>query len=411
VSNAEFFLPTAAHLPRGDRTLRPVLVGAGLIALLTLGALLVWLIQRHAAASAAGAMPVATVVVSTPMERPLDERLGLLGQFAATNEVELRAQVGGTLIGIHFTDGAIVRKGDLLFSIDPNPYEIKLAQATSALEIAKGRLTLTETELKRAEELQREDAGSIQNVDQRTGDERNALASVHAAEAQIADARFDLDHCRITAPFTGRIGTHQVSVGNLIAGSRGLGNPTTLLATLVSLDPIYFNFDLSESDYQRFTHARQGEALHASSPVLLALGNDTDYQRPGTLDFIDNQLDRSSGTLHARATVPNADQALTPGEFARVRIPLGAKEKQLLVPDAAVLPDQSQQVVLVVTSEGVVTPKPVKTGELRGGLRVITAGLSASDRVIVGGIPYAIPGSKVNVKDGAIDPALIRDLD
>jgi membrane fusion protein, multidrug efflux system len=350
-------------------------------------------------------------VVSTPMERPLDERLGLLGQFAATNEVELRAQVGGTLIGIHFTDGAIVRKGDLLFSIDPNPYEIKLAQATSALEIAKGRLTLTETELKRAEELQREDAGSIQNVDQRTGDERNALASVHAAEAQIADARFDLDHCRITAPFTGRIGTHQVSVGNLIAGSRGLGNPTTLLATLVSLDPIYFNFDLSESDYQRFTHARQGEALHASSPVLLALGNDTDYQRPGTLDFIDNQLDRSSGTLHARATVPNADQALTPGEFARVRIPLGAKEKQLLVPDAAVLPDQSQQVVLVVTSEGVVTPKPVKTGELRGGLRVITAGLSASDRVIVGGIPYAIPGSKVNVEDGAIDPALIRDLD
>jgi membrane fusion protein, multidrug efflux system len=411
VSNAEFFLPTAAHLPRGDRTLRPVLVGAGLIALLILGALLVWLIQRHAAAGAAGAMPMATVVVSTPMERPLDERLGLLGQFAATNEVELRAQVGGTLIGIHFTDGAIVRKGDLLFSIDPNPYEIKLAQATSALEIAKGRLTLTETELKRAEELQREDAGSIQNVDQRTGDERNALASVHAAEAQIADARFDLDHCRITAPFTGRIGTHQVSVGNLIAGSRGLGNPTTLLATLVSLDPIYFNFDLSESDYQRFTHARQGEALHASSPVLLAIGNDTDYQRPGTLDFIDNQLDRSSGTLHARATVPNADQALTPGEFARVRIPLGAKEKQLLVPDAAVLPDQSQQVVLVVTSEGVVTPKPVKTGELRGGLRVITAGLSASDRVIVGGIPYAIPGSKVNVKDGAIDPALIRDLD
>jgi membrane fusion protein, multidrug efflux system len=411
VSNAEFFLPTAAHLPRGDRTLRPVLVGAGLIALLILGALLVWLIQRHAAAGAAGAMPMATVVVSTPMERPLDERLGLLGQFAATNEVELRAQVGGTLIGIHFTDGAIVRKGDLLFSIDPNPYEIKLAQATSALEIAKGRLTLTETELKRAEELQREDAGSMQNVDQRTGDERNALASVHAAEAQIADARFDLDHCRITAPFTGRIGTHQVSVGNLIAGSRGLGNPTTLLATLVSLDPIYFNFDLSESDYQRFTHARQGEALHASSPVLLALGNDTDYQRPGTLDFIDNQLDRSSGTLHARATVPNADQALTPGEFARVRIPLGAKEKQLLVPDAAVLPDQSQQVVLVVTGEGVVTPKPVKTGELRGGLRVITAGLSASDRVIVGGIPYAIPGSKVNVKDGAIDPALIRDLD
>jgi membrane fusion protein, multidrug efflux system len=411
VSNAEFFLPTAARSPRGDRTLRPVLVGAGLIALLILGALLVWLIQRHAAAGAAGAMPMATVVVSTPMERPLDERLGLLGQFAATNEVELRAQVGGTLIGIHFTDGAIVRKGDLLFSIDPNPYEIKLAQATSALEIAKGRLTLTETELKRAEELQREDAGSIQNVDQRTGDERNALASVHAAEAQIADARFDLDHCRITAPFTGRIGTHQVSVGNLIAGSRGLGNPTTLLATLVSLDPIYFNFDLSESDYQRFTHARQGEALHASSPVLLAIGNDTDYQRPGTLDFIDNQLDRSSGTLHARATVPNADQALTPGEFARVRIPLGAKEKQLLVPDAAVLPDQSQQVVLVVTGEGVVTPKPVKTGELRGGLRVITAGLSASDRVIVGGIPYAIPGSKVNVKDGAIDPALIRDLD
>ena len=222
------------------------------------------------------------------------------------------------------------------------------------------------------------------------------------AKAQIRDAQFDLEHCRITAPFTGRIGTHLVSVGNLIAGSRAATSPTTLLATLVSLDPIYLNFDMSESDYLTFSreHAKQKGAL--ADNVEIALSDETEFPRQGMLDFVDNVLDRSSGTLHARATVPNTDLLLTPGEFARVRLVVGTPVATLLVPDSAVLPDQSEHMVLTVSPDGTVAPKQVQIGDIRGGLRVIRSGLAPTDKVIIEGIPYAAPGSKVAPQDGAI---------
>jgi RND family efflux transporter MFP subunit len=186
--------------------------------------------------------------VSKPLVQDLETRLGFLGQFSAVSQVELRAQVGGTLTGIFFKDGDIVRKGDLLFTIDPRPYEITLAEATAQLDVASARLELADRQLDRAKDLEQSNAGTVENVDQRTSDRRAARASVEDAKARIRDAQFDLDHCRITAPFTGRMGTHLVSVGNLIAGSRTATSPTTLLATLVSLDPIYLDFDMSESD-------------------------------------------------------------------------------------------------------------------------------------------------------------------
>jgi RND family efflux transporter MFP subunit len=192
--------------------------------------------QSDAAASAPAALP--QVVVSKPLEREVDSRLGFLGQFSAVEQVELRAQVGGTLTGIHFKDGDIVHQGDLLFTIDPRPYEIRLAQANAQLETANARLVLAGRELHRAEVLAAKAFGTQQTVDQRTADQRTGQAAVDDANAQIRDAEFDLEHCRITAPFTGRIGTHLVSVGNLIAGSRTATSPTTLLTTLVSLDPI-----------------------------------------------------------------------------------------------------------------------------------------------------------------------------
>jgi RND family efflux transporter MFP subunit len=259
-----------------------IVIAASVVALTIIAILALGAYRRHAAASNGAAMPLPKVVVSQPLAREIEARLGLPGQFAAVNEVELRAQVGGTLAGIHFTDGEIVHKGDLLFTVDPLPYEIKLAEANAALETANARLSLGERELKRAEDLRKEEAGSIENVDQRTGDQQSALAAVHAAEAQIRDARFDLDHCRITAPFTGRIGTHLVSVGNLIAGSRAAANPTTLLATLVSLDPVYFNFDMSEADYETFSRGRLTQGGRLADKVALALGNETDYSRVGT---------------------------------------------------------------------------------------------------------------------------------
>jgi membrane fusion protein, multidrug efflux system len=366
---------------------------------------LAWLAYSYRGSDAATPTSPASlpqVVVSKPLERELDSSLGFLGQFSAVDQVELRAQVGGTLTGIHFKDGDIVHQGDLLFTIDPRPYEIRLAQATAQLETGSARLELAKHELWRAQELKRTDFGTMQNVDQRTADLQTAQASIDDAKAQIRDAQFDLEHCRITAPFSGRIGTHLVSVGNLIAGSRYAASPTTLLTTLVSLDPIYFDFDMSESDFLRFSRYRARQKGVLADKVKLALSDETQFARSGTLDFVDNALDRSSGTIHARATVPNPELFLTPGEFARVRLVLGAAVPTLLVPDAAVLPDQSQHLVMTVSADGTVAPKQVEIGDIRGGLRVIRSGLTPNDQVIIDGIPYARPGSRVAPQDGAI---------
>lgn len=347
-------------------------------------------------------LPPHEVTISRPLIRELDTRLGFLGQFSAVDQVELRAQVGGTLTGIHFRDGDIVHKGDLLFTVDPVPYEIRLAQATALRRTAEARLVLARQELARAQELERNDAGTTQNVEQRTSELNAAQAALDDAAAQIRDARFDLDHCRITAPFTGRIGRHLVSTGNLIAGSRGATSSTTLLATLVSLDPIYLDFDMSEADFQSFSQYRGDTKGPIANRVELASSDSTTYIRQGTLDFVDNVLDRSSGTIHARATVSNADLRFIPGEFSRVRLAVAHPAPTLLVPDASVLPDQSEYLVMTVTTDGTVVPKHVEVGEIRGGLRVIRSGLSRDDRVIVDGLPFAAPGTKVATRDGAI---------
>jgi membrane fusion protein, multidrug efflux system len=357
--------------------------------------------QSDAVASVAPAS-LPEVVVSKPLVREVSSRLSFLGQFSAVDQVELRAQVGGTLIGIHFKDGDIVHKDDLLFAIDPRPYQIRLAQATAQLETANAKLALAERELNRADYLATKAFGTTQTVDQRLADRRAAQAAVDDSKAQIRDAQFDLDHCRITAPFTGRIGAHLVSVGNLIAGSRAGTSPTTLLATLVSLDPIHLDFDMSEADFLAFSRERARLKGALADKVEIALSDETHFARQGTLDFVDNALNRSSGTIHARATVPNPDHLLVPGEFARVRLAVGAPAQALLVPDTAVLPDQSQHVVMTVSRDGVVVPKPVEISDLRGGLRVIRSGLAPDDRVIIDGIPHAAPGVKVAPQDGTI---------
>jgi membrane fusion protein, multidrug efflux system len=394
---------SGSNAPRAGRRARTKLwIGAG-IALVVLVA--TWLkYSPGASGTSAGAPPAALpqVVVSKPLVQDLDTRLGFLGQFSAVSQVELRAQVGGTLTGIFFKDGDIVRKGDLLFTIDPRPYEITLAEATAQLDVASARLELADRQLDRAKDLEQSNAGSVENVDQRTSDQRAARAAVEDAKARIRDAQFDLDHCRITAPFTGRIGTHLVSVGNLIAGSRTATSPTTLLATLVSLDPIYLDFDMSESDF--LTYSKYRERLKGAhvQKVEVALGDDKRYTRRGVFDFLDNVLDRSSGTIRARATVPNSDLVLTPGQFALVRVVVATPSPTLLVPDTAVLPDQSQHTVITVSADRTVAPKQVEVGDIRGGLRVIRSGLAPNDLVIVDGLLHAAPGTKVATQDGTI---------
>jgi RND family efflux transporter MFP subunit len=338
---------------------------------------------------------IPAVTVSNPLQRDVDVRLGAVGQFSAINRVELRAQVGGTLSGINFQDGQIVRKGDLLFVIDPRPYEIKLAQAKAQLETARSRLALANTQLERSQSLRKSGWSTQETLDQRISDQQSAQAAIDDAQSRIRDAELDLEYTRVTAPFTGRIGARQVSIGGLIAGSRAASSPTTLLVTLVSLDPIYLDFDMSEQDYLTFQRERQKQGGPLANKVEASLSDEKAFNLQGTLDFLDNTVNRSSGTIHARATFKNPDLFLAPGQFARVRLGLTPAAPALLVPDASVLADQSAHIVLTVDENNVVVPKVVQLGDLREGLRVIRSGLTPSDKVIIDGIPTARPGLPV----------------
>jgi RND family efflux transporter MFP subunit len=320
----------------------------------------------------AAALPV---TVSKPLQRNVDVRLGFLGQFSAIDRVELRAQVGGLLTEIHFQDGQIVHKGDLLFVIDPRPYEIRLAEAKAQLQTATAKVALANNQLSRAQSLKRNEFATQETVDQRTSDQDSSQATVEDAKARVKDAELDLEYCHVTAPFTGRIGARQVSVGGLISGSRAGVSATTLLVTLVSLDPIYLNFDMSESDFLVFSRERARLKGPLADEVAIGLSDENTFPRKGRLDFVDNALDRSSGTIHARATVPNPDLFLAPGQFARLRVAVAPPASVLLLPDAAVVLDQSQHLVMTVAADGTVVPKIVETGDLRGGLRVVRSGL------------------------------------
>src|SRR5712671_4628067 len=390
--------------PRGSAAARstawPWVVGAAVIALAALFG--VGFSDRGGGQTSSAAMPPPQVTVSKPLARDVDTRIGLLGQFSAIDRVELRAQVGGTLTEIHFKDGQIVHKGDLLFMIDPRPYEIKLAKATAQLQTASARFALASVQLSRAQTLLRTTFGTAETVDQRTSEQRSAQAAIDDAKAQIGDAQLDIEYCRIIAPFTGRISARLVSDGSLIAGSRAATSPTTLLTTLVSLDPIYLDFDMSESAYLTFSRERARLSGPLANAVTISLGDENRFTRQGTLDFVDNALDRSSGTIHARATVPNPDLFLVPGEFARVRVAVAPPAPTLMVPDAAVVLDQSQHIVMTVAADGTVVPAPVQTGDLRGGLRVIQSGLAPGDRVIIDGLVHATPGTQVDPQDGTI---------
>jgi multidrug efflux system membrane fusion protein len=346
--------------------------------------------------------PPPQVTVSLPLQQSVQATGRFLGQFSAVDSVELRAQVGGTLTAIEFQDGQIVHKGDLLFVIDPRPFQIRLDQAVAQFQTAQAKETLSVAELWRAQQLKRTDFGTAESVDQRAADQRSEQAAIDTAKAAIMDARLDLEFSRVTAPFTGRMGAHLVSVGSLVSGSRGGTSPTTLMATVVSLDPIHLDFDMSESDYLAYQQAHHGGAPH--DDVDISLDGDGHFDRHGTLDFIDNAVNRSSGTIHARVTVPNPDLTVTPGQFARLRVAIGDPAPGLLVPAAAVVPDQSRQIVMTVAADGTVVPKQVETGDLYRGLRVIRSGLAADDRVVVDGLVRVRPGIKVTPVAGAITP-------
>jgi membrane fusion protein, multidrug efflux system len=384
---------------RPRRRWRALVVLAVLAITAAVGGEQVWRTRQPAPAAPP---PLPQVTVSRPLRQTVQATGRFLGQFSAVDRVELRAQVGGILTTIQFQDGQIVHKGDPLFVIDPRPFQIRLDQAVAQFQTAQAKEVLSQVELWRAQQLKQTEFGTAENVDARVADQHSAQAAIDTAKAAIRDAQLDLEFSHVVAPFTGRIGAHLVSVGNLVSGSRGGTSPTTLLTTIVSLDPIYLDIDMSESDYLAYQQAMRGTA--APPDVAISLDGDGHFDRHGKLDFIDNAVNRSSGTIHARATVPNPDLTITPGQFARLRVSLGQPAAALLVPAAAVVPDQSRQIVMTVAADGTVVPKVVETGDLYKGLRVIRGGLAADDQVVIDGLVRVRPGIKVATVAGTISP-------
>ena len=341
------------------------------------------------------------VIVSRALQGHLQGLTEFTGQFSAVDKVEIRAQVSGYLTEIHFTDGQIVHQGDLLFVIDPRPFAIQLQQATASVLIAKGQLLLAEQEVHRISALQGSGAVTKEQLDERVAAQVSAQGALSQANAAVAAAQLNLDYCHIRAPITGQISTHRVSIGNLVMSGP---NGSTLLTTLVSLDPIHLDFQMSEDDYLNYLHyvhsARPGKPIN--DQVLAELSDESDYHRKGKLEFVDNSIDASIGTIHARAVFPNRDLMITPGDFADLLLPTSSSSPVLLVPDSAVTPDQSNEVVMTVAPDSVVVPKIVQTGDLQGRLREIVSGLLPSDRIIIDGLMTAMPGQKVTVHQGTI---------
>jgi len=348
-----------------------------------------------------------TVTVSPPLKKQIVEWLEFTGQFSPVEYVELRARVSGYLTEIHFADGQIVNKGDLLFVIDPRPYEIALASARANVAQATASLELAKRQLVRGGELRQKDYLAASDFDTRVQQTKVAEGALDVARAQVRDAELNIEFTRITAPVTGRISAHQVSVGNLITGGGSNGSSSaTLLTSIVSLDPIRFNFDMSEADYLTFLRAsatgRGGSARDGKLGVQLRLADDKDWPLSGRLDFVDNQIDRSAGTIRARAVLENHDLSLTPGQFARIRLPRTTPYDALMVPEAAVLTDQSRKIALIVSDDGTVVPKPIVVGPVQDGLQVVRSGLSPDDKVIVNGLMRSRPGAKVTPQAGDI---------
>jgi RND family efflux transporter MFP subunit len=381
-----------------------------LIVLVLVAAGLAWRFLRPGADDGAhqamAAPPPPQVTVSTPIVKDIVEWDEYTGQFQAVEEVEIRSRVSGYLDQIHFRDGQIVTAGDLLFTIDPRPFDIAVNSAKAQLTEAKARLDLANAQLARAEQLRKKDNVSAAVYDERYQEMRAAAASVDVADSALRDAELNVEYASITAPIGGRIGARAVSIGNLVNG--GSGPDTTVLTTIVSLNPIRFLFDISEAEllaYQRaVAEGRMTATPERSIEVQAKLMDDTGWILNGRIDFIDNQVDRGSGTIRVRAVFPNPDFKLTPGQFGRIRVPASNRYKAIIVPEAALLNDQARKIIMTVAEDGTVVPKVVRPGPNRGPeLRIIRSGLDPTDKIIISGLMRVRPGMKVTAEEGAIE--------
>jgi multidrug efflux system membrane fusion protein len=358
-------------------------------------------------AGAQGGPPASPVAVSGPLAKRVTQWDEYSGRFEAQASVEVRARVSGFIDKIHFQDGQIVAVGDLLFTIDKRPFAIAVESAAAEVARARAQVELTESQVSRGSSLIGSRTITEQEFDQRKANLNIARAQLKAAEAGLKTADLNLEWTDVRAPQAGRISDRKVDAGNLIAGGQ---TGSTLLASIVSLDPIRFLFDISESDHLRYTRLNlsgsRSSARDAESPVRIRLADESQWTRTGKVDFIDNQLSLRSGTIRVRAIVDNKDGLLRPGLFGRLQL-FGGEYDAMLVPDSAVVSDQARKVVFVVNAENVVGVKPVVLGQLVDGLRVVREGLAADDKVVLDGLasPFVRPGAKVVPQKGEIKAA------
>jgi RND family efflux transporter MFP subunit len=342
------------------------------------------------------------VTVSKPLIKKIVDWDDYVGQFVAVDSVDIRPRVTGYLQTIAFKDGQAVRKGALLFVIDPRPYQAALDQAKGQLLHAQAALLNAKTVLDRAKTLLAAKAISQQEYDTDAANEKVAEADVASAQATVRTNALNLQFTRVTAPLSGRISDRRVAPGNLVTAD------TTVLTNIVNLDPIRFQFTGSEGNYLKYqrenAEGTRPSSRRLANPVEIKLQDEPDYRWKGRMEFVDNALDAGSGTIRGRAVLPNPNLFLTPGMFGHMRLLGSGAYQGMLIPDEAVTTDQSRQVVYVVDGQGIVRQKLVQLGPLSEGLRVVRSGLAPSDEVIISGVQRAHPGKPVKPKEGQITP-------
>ncbi|MCJ2010074.1 efflux RND transporter periplasmic adaptor subunit [Methylobacterium sp. E-041] len=347
--------------------------------------------------------PPPKVTVAKPVVREIIEQDQYTGRFDPIEFVEVRARVTGYLEKINFTDGATVKKGDVLFVIDRRPYKAALEQAQASLTSAKARLSFSQTDLERAQTLSKGGNISEQVTDQRRQASQTAQADVDSAEAALRNAQLNFDFSEVKSPINGRISQRLVTEGNIVITDQ------TMLTTIVSLDPIYFSFTVDEKSFLKYQGSLgigMGQTQRGKGvPILIALSGEAKPTRKGTLDFVDNRVDNSTGTILLRATVENADGFIKPGLFGIVSMPATKPFQGVMIPDEAVAANQDKRIVYLVGEDGTVTAKDVKLGPKVDGYRVIRDGLKGDETIVVNGTSRVRPGAKVSPESITLPPS------
>ncbi|ALM85761.1 efflux RND transporter periplasmic adaptor subunit [Bordetella sp. N] len=365
---------------------------AGTLAAVILVAGGVAVLRGHGGTPAtAAAAPQATPVdVAEVMQRQITDWQSYSGRLEAVDRVEIRPRVSGTLVAVRFKDGTLVRKGDELFTIDPLPYQAEVSRAEANLAGAQARVAYTASDMARANRLIADNAIARRDLEQKQNDAREASANLKAAQAALEIARLNLGYTHILAPVSGQVSKAEVTEGNLVAA----GAASVALTTLVSVDRMYASFDVDEQTFLKYVNpARTGKG--APVPVDLGLANEDGYSRQGTVQYVDNRLDTTTGTIRVRATFDNRDGSLVPGLYARIRLGGGAPRDAVLIDEKALGTDQNKRFVMVLDDKNHAQYREVRLGASQGGLRVVDSGLKAGERIVVNGLQRIRPGDAV----------------